>query len=42
MTVGISDGRLTVISGEDLASGQEVLIGLTPAGREHYGVTREE
>jgi HlyD family secretion protein len=42
VTVGISDGRLTVISGEGLASGQEVLIGLTPAGREHYGVTREE
>lgn len=42
VTVGISDGRLTVISGEGLASGQEVLIGLTPAGREHYGVAREE
>jgi len=37
VTVGISDGRLTVIEGEGLASGQEVLIGLTPEGREHYG-----
>ncbi len=42
VTVGISDGRLTVIEGEGLASGQEVLVGLTPAGREYYGVAREE
>lgn len=42
VTAGISDGRLTVISGEGLVSGQEVLIGLTPAGRAHYGVAREE
>lgn len=42
VTVGISDGRLTVIEGEGLAVGQQVLIGLTPAGREHYGVAREE
>lgn len=42
VTVGISDGRRTVITGEGLASGQEVLIGLTPAGREHYGVDQKD
>ncbi|MEZ4448378.1 MAG: efflux RND transporter periplasmic adaptor subunit [Nannocystaceae bacterium] len=40
--VGISDGRLTAIEAPDLAPGASVLIGLTPAGREHYGVGREE
>lgn len=42
VTPGISDGRLTVIEGEGLVSGQQVLIGLTPEGREHYGVDKKD
>ena len=40
--VGISDGRLTAVDGDGLVAGDEVLIGLTPEGRKHYGVAREE
>ncbi len=39
--VGISDGRLTAVSGVGLRSGLQVLIGLTPAGRISYGLDDE-
>lgn len=40
--LGISDGRVTAIEADDLEVGQEVLVGLTPAGREHYGLEAGE
>jgi len=36
--VGISDGRLTAVEGDGLVEGLELLIGLTPEGRIHYGL----
>lgn len=39
--LGISDGRLTAIEAEALRPGQEVLVGLTPAGRQHFGLDGE-
>ncbi|MEZ4379879.1 MAG: efflux RND transporter periplasmic adaptor subunit [Nannocystaceae bacterium] len=40
--VGISDGRLTAVSGVGLTPGLAVLIGLTPEGRLAYGLGDEE
>lgn len=39
---GISDGRLTAVSGVNLAADLQVLIGLTPEGRVAYGIGGEE
>ena len=40
--VGISDGRLTAVSGVGLKPGLQVLVGLTPAGRVSYGLGDED
>lgn len=40
--VGISDGRLTAVSGVGLGPKLDVLVGLTPAGRVSYGLEDED